>query len=158
MCCVHTIYCRENELVDIRIFSSVLSLHAGLRLVACAADAAKRFPPVRLGGRKVREVGGLWVRVCAHCRQGWLPLHSILFSLSLSPTQYTYRHTEHTVSDLQCMSKVCCAFYFPPFSVYRRSQAKMRERLYKSFIFSTRPAVLMMPIIPRKKKIIIGNW
>lgn len=152
VCAVHTIYCRENELVEIRIFSSVLSLHAGLRLVACAADAAKRFPPVRLGGRKVGEVGGA-VGVCVRSlssRVVALTLHSFL-SLSL-------RHNIHIdTQNTRCLIYSACPksvapFIFPPSPYTEEAKLKCGSAYRRVFLFSCQSSSSYDAHNPKKER------
>lgn len=123
------VLCTHNILPRKRVGRNTYILQCSLSTLGCAL---LRVPPMRpsaslpfvwLGGK--REKWGGCGCVCALIVvKGGCP-YTPFFSLSLSPTQYTYRHTEHTVSDLQCMSKVCCAFYFPLFSVYTE-EAKLK--------------------------------
>lgn len=128
LCCTHNILSRKRVGRNTYILQCSLSPRWAAPCCVCRR-CGQALPSRSFGWAESRRSGGGCGCVCALIVvKGGCP-YTPFFSLSLSPTQYTYRHTEHTVSDLQCMSKVCCAFYFPPFSVYRRSQAKMRERL-----------------------------
>ncbi len=159
LCCTHNILPRKRVGRNAYILQCSLSPRWAAPCCCVCRRCGQALPSRSFGWAESQRSGGvvgMFVRSLSS-RVAALTLHSFL-SLSL-------RHNIHIdTQNTRCLTYSACPksvapFIFPPSSPYTESQAKMRERLYKSFIFFYQAISSYDAHNPKnEKKIIIGNW
>jgi hypothetical protein len=128
--------------------------------------ALLRVPPMRPSaslpfvwvGGKSEKWGGCGCVCALIVVKGGCP-YTPFFSLSLSLRHNIGLHID--TQNTRCLiysafPKSVAPFIFPPSPYTEEAKLKCGSAYTRVLFFSTRPAVLMMPIIPRKKK--NNNW
>jgi hypothetical protein len=156
--CTHNILPRKRVGRNTYILQCSLSPRWAAPCCCVCRRCGQALPSRSFGWAESQRSGGvvgMFVRSLSS-RVAALTLHSFL-SLSL-------RHNIHIdTQNTRCLTYSACPksvapFIFPPSPYTEEAKLKCGSAYTRVLFFSTRPAVLMMPIIPRKKKIIIGNW